>query len=108
MPMSGERAVVAGEVAHPPHDDERGDEGADRRRSVHVACSPARSVVEPGDEHVAEAVEQRGEREQRAVGAGREAAGGEVGDEEQAEDDDEERRRGWPAASTVRPSAASE
>ena len=47
--------------------------------------------VEAGDHHVAEAVEQRGERQQRAVGAAGETAGGEVGGDEQAEDDDEER-----------------
>ena len=59
--------------------------------NVHVVCSPASAIVEPGDDHVAEAVEQRDERQQRAVGALRQQAGGEVGDEQQAEHDDEER-----------------
>ena len=54
---------------------------------------PGEVRVDAGDEHVADAVEQRGDRQQDAVGAGCEAAGGEVGGEQQAEDDGEERHQ---------------
>ena len=59
--------------------------------NVHVVCSPASAVVEPGDHHVAEAVQQRDERQQRAVGARGQHAVGEVGDDQQPEHCDQER-----------------
>ena len=60
-------------------------------RAVHTAWRPARCLVEAGDEDVADAVEQGGQRQQERVGVSGQPAGGEVGDQQQAEDDAEER-----------------
>ena len=88
----GEGPLVPGEVGHPPDDEEGGDVGADGHQRPR-RLQPGQVGVDAGDHHVAQPVEQRGQREQRAVRAGRERPGGQVGDEEQAEDDDEERRQ---------------
>ena len=48
-------------------------------------------LVDPGDEHVAEAVEQQRRRAAAPVGAAGQEAGGDVGDEQEADDDHEER-----------------
>ena len=85
-----EAPAVAGEVGRPLDDDERGDEpgdGDDAPRRLQAG----QAVVEAGDHHVADAVEQGGERQQRAVGAGRQPAHGEVGEHEQPEQEGEER-----------------
>ena len=47
--------------------------------------------VETGDEHVAEAVEQAGDRQQDAVGLGRKPPHGDVGDGQQPHDHGQER-----------------
>ena len=49
------------------------------------------ALVEPGDHHVADAVQERDEREQRAVGAAGEQPHGDVGGADESEDDREER-----------------
>ena len=75
-----EAPAVAGEVGRPLDDEQRGDEhgdGDDAPRRL----QPGEAVVEAGDHHVAEAVEERGERQQRRVGAGGEPAHGEVGEQ---------------------------
>ena len=59
--------------------------------AVHTACRPACVAVEPGDHHVAEPVEQPGDRQQDRVGAWGEDAQRDVADDEQTEHDDEER-----------------
>ena len=107
----GERVAVALEVAGPAHDDERADEGGDAERRPE-RLEPGQVLVEAGDEHVADAVEEPGHREEHAVGVGRQLAGGDVGGGEQADDHPEERDdvrrqatrcgRGWPACTRRR------
>ena len=55
---------------------------------LQVACSPASSVVEAGDHHEADAVEQRGERQHGAVGT----AGDEAHDDVRAQEETHEDR----------------
>ena len=76
-----ERPLVAAQVVDPAHDDQGGDVGADADQRPRGLQAGEPFGVEAGDHHVAEAVEQRGEREQHAVGAAGEAAGGDVGDD---------------------------
>ena len=81
---------VAGEVRRPLDDDQREhehDDGDDAPRRL----QPGEAIVEAGDHHVADAVEQGGEGEHRRVGAAGEPAHGEVGDDEHAEQHGEER-----------------
>ena len=59
--------------------------------NVHVVCSPADAFAEPGDDHVADAVQQCGERQDRAVGALGEHSVGEMSDDQQPEHRDQER-----------------
>ena len=69
-----ERVAVARQVAAAADDEQGGDVRADaerrpRRLQAGEAVGVAAGLVEPGDEDVADAVEQRGEREQERVGA---------------------------------------
>ena len=91
-PEECERPLVAGQVGDAPDDDQRGCVGADgHERPGRLQAREVR--VDPGDHHVAEAVQERGQREERAVGAGGEHAGHQVRGDQQGEDDDEERRQ---------------
>ena len=74
--------------------------------AVHVAWQAGQVLVEPGDEHVADAVEQPGQRQQHAVGARRQLAHREVGGDEQAEHDGEERPDVRPGSTTSCPGCA--
>src|SRR2546429_375245 len=57
---------------------------------------PRQLGVQPGDEHIADAVEEPGQREQDRIGVGRVPAKGDVGQAEEADDDSEERPDvGW-------------
>ena len=49
-------------------------------------------MIEPGDHHVAEPVEQRGQRQQHAVGLGGQAPGRDVGRAQEEGDDADERQ----------------
>ena len=60
-------------------------------RMLHVVCNAGEILVETGDHHVAESVEDRRQRQQRGVGALGEPTHGQVGDEQQAEQHAEER-----------------
>ena len=76
-----ERPAVAGEVGSPLHDGERqheGDDGDDAPRRLQTGEALG---LEAGDHHVADAVEQGDEGEQRRLGAAGEPAHGEVGEE---------------------------
>ncbi len=64
-------------------------------------------IVEPGDEHVADAVEQAGDRQQHAVGRRRQLAQGEVGHREEADDDRGGTERHWTGSDAVSPRLAS-
>ena len=90
-PMSEEAPLVAGEVDGALDDDQREHEGDDRRRRSTSSAVPRELVVEPGDHHVADAVQQRGERQQRAVGAAGQDPHGEVGDAISSQHEREER-----------------
>ena len=85
----GERVAEALQVADPPHQDERSDEGADAEGRPH-RLQPRQLVVEPGDEDIADAVEQGRQREQDPVGRRGQAAGGHVGDAEEGQDNTKE------------------
>ena len=67
MPSGGERVAVALEVAGAADEDQGGDEGADadrgpQRLQAGEAATVRLGLVEADDEHVADAVEQGGQR----------------------------------------------
>ena len=83
-----ERVAVALQIARPADDDQRGDERADADdrpaglgggQSLRVAAR----LVETGDHHVADAVQERGDRQQQAVRARGQLARGDVRGDEQ-------------------------
>ena len=77
---------------------QRGDEHADRHDAP-GGLQAGESIVEAGDHHESDAVEQCGEREHRAVGAAHDEAHDDVGAQEQAhEDGDEQSRTGGISA----------
>ena len=85
----GEGVAVALEVAGPADEQQGGDEGGDRRGGPD-RLQPGLGGRKAGDEHVADAVEQAGRRQQDGVGVGGQPAHGQMGDEQQGEDDAEE------------------
>ena len=89
--------AVALEVAGPTDEGEGGDEGARCPTAVHSDLQAGQVLVEAGDEHVAQPVEQDGQREEGAVGPGRQLPHGEVRGEEQGQEQAEERPDVRPA-----------
>ena len=79
-----EGPLVAGQVGRALDDDEGGDVGADGDEAPR-GLQAGEAVVEPGDHHVADAVQQRGEGEQGGFGAAGQQTGGEVGQQQQAQ-----------------------
>ena len=84
-----DRPAVALEVAHPADDEQGDDEGGDAdgdpaRLQAGQALRVGLGLVDADDEHVAEPVQQAGDRHERAVGVGGEAPDGEVGGQLQA------------------------
>jgi hypothetical protein len=79
-----ERPLEALQVAHAAHDDEREHVRADAHRGP-VRLQRGEVLVEARDEHVADAVEEHGERQQRAVGTRRKTSRRDMRDEEQHE-----------------------
>ena len=88
--QQGERVPVPLEQTRVADEEQRHHE-RDHRDGDPPGLDPRQLAVESRDGHEPDAVERGGEREQRGVGAGREAPHREVGDEVQAEDRREER-----------------
>ncbi len=80
----------AGEVGRSLDEEQHGHERSDRDEAPD-GLEAGEPVVEPGDHHVAEAVEEGGDRQQDGVGAAGEQANGDVGDHDEAEDHAQER-----------------
>ena len=85
-----QRPLVAGQVDHALDQHEGGAEGADRDQRPE-RLQPGELLVEAGDHHESDAVEQEGEWEQGGVGAASQLADGEVGGGDQEQDESEER-----------------
>ncbi len=88
-PDEEERPLVTGEVGGALDDEQCGHEGADGDETPEC-LERGEFVVESGDHDVADAVEQHGEGEQRAVGPAGEDPHGDVRDADECEDGDEE------------------
>jgi hypothetical protein len=85
-----ERPLVARQVAGALDEEQHGDEQADgdeRPRGLQAGAT----VRQSHDHHVTEAMEDRGDRQHRRIGAAGEHAHGDVGHEQQPEQDPEER-----------------
>ena len=85
-----DRVAQAFEVTRPANHEQRQDVGADAEGGPH-GLQAGKVPVEAGDEDVAQAVEQAGDREQDAVGLGRQPSRGDVGHRQQPDDHREER-----------------
>ena len=93
-PEHRDRVAVALEHAHVAHDDQREHEHADADRDperLHPRLVRVLGDVEPGDRDEPDAVQQRGERQERGVGVRREPPDREVRDEVEAEHPREQR-----------------
>ena len=84
-----EGVSVTLEVARSADDDQRRDERGNADHRPH-GLEPGEVLVQPGDEHVADAVEKPGDREQHAVGVWGQPPSGDMGRGQQAENDREE------------------
>ena len=82
--------LVTRQVGGPLDEQQRGDERPDRDEAPR-RLQAGEALVEAGDHHVADAVQEDDERQQRAVGAAGEQTDGDVGGCDEPEDDREER-----------------
>ena len=94
-----QQVAVAVEVARPAHQRQGQDVGADPH------CRPSRLGLgpvlgDPGQHHVAQPVEQRGDGEEHGVGVGGVDPVGDVGGQAEAEHDGRGRAPGWRGSST--------
>ena len=84
-----QQPAVAGEVGGPLDEQQRGDERADGDEAP-GRLEAGEPIVEAGDHHESDAVQQGGEREHHAVGTAGDQTNHDVGTHQQAEQDPDE------------------